>query len=177
MSNNICGRTQVGPEFAMYAASKFAVRVLAEGLLQALLAQHRASRLAIRVVLRRLSAIGFGRADDRAKPGGRLCRRILGIILFRAVETADNSFANRCRFHSVIGFGHARGQLRQLLSAELALSVQLIGKTDHADLFFRIKALDLLDNLLGCHSSKISPFTSSINSVNPVKGWSRLFRS
>jgi len=59
--------------------------------------------------------------------------------------------ANCCWFNGVIGFAHARGQLRKLLPAELALSIELMCKTDHAELFFRGATLDLIDNLL-CRS-------------------------
>ena len=47
------------------------------------------------------------------------------------------------------------GQVRQLLTTELTLSVQLIRKTDHAKLFLGIKTFDLLDDLLRCHTSMI----------------------
>lgn len=114
-----------------------------------------------------------------SKAGGRLCRRILGITLLPAVENANNGFANRCRFNSVIRFGHARRQLRQLLPAELPLSIELIGKTDHAELFFRIKAFDLLDNLLRCHAPMIwillPPSISTANLVQFGESRVRIF--
>jgi hypothetical protein len=62
-------------------------------------------------------------------------------LQLRAVETAHDRVANCCRFNGVIGFAHARGQLRKLLPAELALSIELICKTDHAELFFQARRL------------------------------------
>src|SRR5260370_17885702 len=72
-------------------------------------------------------------------------------LQLRAVETVLDRVANCCRFNGVIGFAHARGQLRKLLPAELALSIELMCKTDHAELFFPGKTPDLIDNLLRCH--------------------------
>jgi hypothetical protein len=77
------------------------------------------------------------------------------LLFLRAAKTANDGFANGCRFNGVIGFGHARSQVRQLLTTELTLSVQLIRKTDHAKLFLGIKTFDLLDDLLRCHTSMI----------------------
>jgi hypothetical protein len=64
-------------------------------------------------------------------------------LQLRAVEAADDGFTNARRFQRRRRFRSFARPASQFLSYELALSVELIGKTDSAELLFRIKTFDL----------------------------------
>ncbi len=86
--------------------------------------------------------------------GGRFCRRILGIVV-PTVESANDRFANFGCFHRIGSLDHSLCQLRQFVSGQMSLGVELIRKPNHAQLFFRIEPFDFLDDLIGGHNQKL----------------------
>ena len=89
------------------------------------------------------------------------CRRILGMLSL-TVEAADNLFANSRLFRRISRRHHALCQSRQLVSGQLSLGVQLVRKTDHAQLLFGVEPFNFFDDLSRCHTRIVSrPLDSS----------------
>src|SRR5215472_7445244 len=77
-------------------------------------------------------------------------------MLSLTVEAADDLLANSRLFRRISGFHHAFGQAREFLSGQLSLGIQLIRKSDHAQLFFRTQAFDFFNDLSRGHTQNLS---------------------
>ena len=98
------------------------------------------------------------------------CRRILGMLAL-AVEAADDCFANHRLFRGIAGLYHPFRQSRQFVSRQASFGVQLVSKTDHAQLFLRIEPLDFLDDFARGHVESVSQTKVTINLTLVCVSW------
>ena len=82
-------------------------------------------------------------------------------MLSLTVEAADDLLANSRLFRGISGFHHALCQPRQLVSGQLSLGVQLIGKPDHAQLLLGIEPSNFFDDLSRRHTRIVSRLLDS----------------
>ena len=75
-------------------------------------------------------------------------------MLSLAVETADNFFADPRLFRGVTRIDHAFRQRGEFFAGQPSFRIQLVSKTNDADLFFGIKSLDFFDDLTRSHMAK-----------------------
>jgi len=92
-------------------------------------------------------------------------------MLALAVETAGDCFANHRLFRGIAGLDHLFSQARQFFSRQPTFGVQLISKTDHAQLFLRIEALDFLDDFARGHVESVSQTKVTINLALVCMSW------
>jgi hypothetical protein len=103
-------------------------------------------------------------------PTAPFCRRILGIVLLLlAVEAANDAFPNYRCFSRIVGFSQARSETRQFFTGEFSFRVELIGKSNDAQLIFRIEALDLFDDLISSHDVMLPQTAPTFNLASQLR--------
>ena len=89
-------------------------------------------------------------------------------MLSLTVEAADDLLANSRLLRWISAVHHAFRQAGQFVSRQLALSIELVRKSDYAYLFFRTEPLDFLDNLIRSHAQILSRLFDPSNSTHRV---------
>ena len=102
--------------------------------------------------------------NARQKREGNGSGGILGtLLLLSAAEAANDAFPNYCCLSWIVGLSHARSEARQFLAGEFSFRVELIGKSNDAQLIFRIETLDLFDYLSSSHDLMLTQTAPTFN--------------
>src|SRR5437763_15626791 len=89
---------------------------------------------------------------------------MLGIVRWlAAVETANDAFSNYRCLRRIVGLRHARSEIRQFFAGKFSFRIELIGKSNNAQLIFRIETLDLFVDLFSSHDLMLPHTAATFN--------------